>query len=118
VPIPAFAAVTATTPVSASAPTGAAVVPVSVSAVTGAAAVLVSGVAPGASQLQALLYATFSPDVPTVLLSRRSLVTDADGHFAATIPVAPAYFSGAVITVIVQTSAGVIVGRGSITLGG
>jgi hypothetical protein len=76
----------------------------------------VSGSQAGARQLQAVLYARFGPDLPGVFLSRRPLPTDADGNFDATFPIAPAYFTGAIITVTVQTSAAVAIGRGSITI--
>jgi hypothetical protein len=90
---------------------------INVSAAARSDAVRVWGTISGAHQFQAVLYATFAPDVPIVLLSRQPLATDANGHFDATIPVAPAYFQGAIITVTVQTLAGVSVGGGSITIG-
>jgi hypothetical protein len=90
---------------------------INVSAVDGASAVHVWGSVPGTRQLQAVLYAKFSPDLPTVLLTRRPIRADANGAVDATIPFAPADFTGAIITVIVQTPAGVAVGSGSIVLG-
>jgi hypothetical protein len=90
--------------------------PVDVSAVAGAAAVRVSGTAAGSQRLQAVLYATFAPELPIVLLNRKPLTADAAGRFAATIPIAPAYFNGSIVTVIVQTVTGVIMGRGSIRI--
>jgi len=93
-----------------------AVLGVLITAGTGPDTVRVSGAFAGEHQLQAVLYATFAPDLPNVLLSRRKLVTDAAGAFDATIPFAPAYFSGAIITVIVQTAAAVPLGSGSIIL--
>jgi hypothetical protein len=56
-----------------------------------------------------VLYATFDPGIPRVFLGRQALSTDAGGHFDATISVAPAFFTGTVITVIVQTTAAVSV---------
>lgn len=88
--------------------------PVDVSAVSGTAAVRISGTVAGTPQLQALLYAEFASELPIVLLNRKPLVTDAAGHFDTTISIAPAYFNGAIITVIVQTTTGVFVGRGSV----
>ena len=79
-------------------------------------AVRVSGTVAGERHLQAVLYATFDPQVPRVFLSRQPLSTDADGHFDATIPIAPAFFTGTLITVIVQTATAVSVGGGSITM--
>jgi hypothetical protein len=90
--------------------------PISIAAADGPSAIHVSGVAPGAHQLMALLYANFAPDLPTVFLSRRPLVTDAAGRFDAIVPIAPAYFPGTIITVIVQTSAAVLVARGSLII--
>jgi hypothetical protein len=90
--------------------------PINVSAAARPDAVRVSGTIAGAPQLQAVLYATFAPELPTVLVSRRPLKTDAGGHFDATISIAPAFFSGTIITVIVQTAAGALVGQSSITI--
>ncbi len=90
--------------------------PVTVSAVTGAAAVRVSGNVAGTPQLEAVSFAVLAPELPIVRLSRTPLTQDAGGHFEATIPIAPAYFVGAIITVNVQTTAGVLVGSGSITI--
>jgi hypothetical protein len=83
----------------------------------GPAAVHVAGTVAANAQLRAILYASRPPDLPNVLLSRRSLKTDAGGHFDAILPTAPAYAYGTTITVIVQTAAGEIVGRGSVTIG-
>jgi hypothetical protein len=93
-------------------PAGGSVAPLNISAATGTEAVRVSGTAPGAHQLQAVLYARFSQDLPTVLLSRRPLTTDANGQFSATLPIAPAYFRDAIITVVVQSPSGVPIARG------
>jgi hypothetical protein len=70
--------------------------------VIGAQAVNVSGTAPAARPLEAAVYARFSRDLPTVLLSRRSISTGADGHFAAVVTIAPAYFRGAIVTIVVR----------------
>jgi hypothetical protein len=96
---------------------GAAPSGLNISAEDGSSAVHVWGTVTGTRQLQAVLYAKFSPDLPTVLLTRRPIGADANGTVDATIPFAPADFTGAIITVIVQTPAGVPVGRGSIVLG-
>lgn len=87
-----------------------------ISAVHGKEAVRISGTAPGAHLLQAAVYAKFSQDLPTVLLSRRPVTADADGRYSTTLPVASAYFRGAIVTVVVQTPAGVRIARGSLTL--
>jgi hypothetical protein len=78
----------------------------------GKEAVRISGTLPGAGRLQAVLYATFSQDVPTVLLSRHSVTTNAKGQFSATLPIAPGYVPGAIITVVVQSPSGVPLAQG------
>jgi hypothetical protein len=92
-----------------------AVVPVRVMG-AGPASVRFTGNVTGATHLQAVLYAAFGPDLPSVFLRRQSLSTDADGNFDSTVSIAPATFSGEIVTVLVQTAAGVTVGRGSITI--
>lgn len=89
----------------------------SVSTVTGAKTVRVSGTVAGEHQLQAVVYATFSPDVPTVFLSRQPLTTDDKGWFSTTLPIAPAYFRGTIITVVVQSPAAVPLAEGSTVIG-
>jgi len=76
-------------------------------------AVRVVGTIPGAHQLSAVLSAALAPDVPVVLIDRRPLTTDAGGHFDAILPVAPAFFTGAIIIVAVETAGGVRVALGS-----
>jgi hypothetical protein len=85
---------------------------ISVSAVR-SDAVRVVGTVPGAHQLSAVLSAALAPELPVVLIDRRPLATDAGGHFDAILPVAPAFFTGAIIIVSVETAAGVRVARGS-----
>jgi hypothetical protein len=91
-------------------------VPISVSTAIGPRAIRVAGTVGGAQRLRAVLYATFSPDLPIVLLTQRTLTADATGHFDATIPIAPAYYPGTVISVIVQSSSGSFIGQGSVTI--
>ncbi len=69
----------------------------------GSEAVRISGKAPAAQPLEATLYATFSEDLPTVFLSRRSVPADADGRFDAALPISPAFFRNAIVTVVVRT---------------
>jgi hypothetical protein len=97
-------------------PASGSVAALNISAAVGTEAVRVSGTAPGAHQLQAVLYAKFSQDVPTVLLSRWPLMTDANGQFSTTLPIAPAYFRGAIITVVVQSPSAIPIAQGSVTL--
>jgi hypothetical protein len=90
--------------------------PIDVSATAGPAAIRAIGTVVGAAPFRAAVYAAFAPEIPTVLLSRRALKTDAGGHFNTTFPIAPAYFHGAIITVIVQTASGEVAGRGTATI--
>ena len=75
----------------------------SISTLAGAAAVRVSGTILGPHNVQAVMYATFAPELPRVLLGRYPLTTGADGSFTITLPTAPAYFQGATIKVVVQS---------------
>lgn len=72
---------------------------------TGAEAVTISGSAPAGAQLVASLYARYSQDLPTILLSRHPIATNASGRFTSTLPIAPAFFRNAVVTVVVQALA-------------
>lgn len=74
--------------------------------VVGSEALLVNGESGLARPVEAALYATYSRDIPTVLLSRRILRVAADGTFTATLPVAPAFFRGAILTVVVRSMPG------------
>jgi|GEM_PF-4354969 hypothetical protein len=75
----------------------------SVSRAVGADAVVLNGTSRASGPLEATLYATFSRDLPTVVLSRQNLAVGADGTFGATIPTAPAFFRDAIVTVIVRS---------------
>lgn len=68
----------------------------------GSEAVTITGSAPASQPLEAALYARFSRDLPSVLLSRRPLNANAAGHYSATLSLAPAYFRDAVVTVVVH----------------
>lgn len=70
---------------------------------TGAEAVTVSGAAPPQQRLEASMYARFSKELPNVLLSRWFLSSDTDGHYKAALPIAPAFFRHAIITVVVRS---------------
>jgi hypothetical protein len=78
-------------------------VTVTATRVVGAEAVTITGTGPAARPLEAALYATFSRDIPDVLLSRRAVPTDAQGRYWATIPIASAFFRGAIVTVVVRS---------------
>jgi hypothetical protein len=68
----------------------------------GSEAVRITGSGPAARPLSVALYGTFSRDLPTVLLSRRSVSTDSTGRYDATLPIAPAFFRTSIITVVVD----------------
>ncbi len=78
-------------------------VTVTATRVVGAEAVTITGIGPAAQPLEAALYATFSRDIPDVLLSRRAVPTDAQGHYNVTVPVASAFFRNAIVTVVVRS---------------
>jgi hypothetical protein len=78
-------------------------VTVTATRVVGAEAVTITGNGPVTQPLEAALYATFSRDIPDVLLSRRAVPTDARGHYSTTIPIASAFFRGAIVTVVVRS---------------
>ena len=78
-------------------------VTVAAARVVGAEAVTITGNGPVAQPLEAALYATFSRDIPNVLLSRRAVPTDAQGRYTATIPIASAFFRNAIITIVVRS---------------
>lgn len=74
--------------------------------VVGAEALAISGTAAAGNAVQLTLFATFSRDVPDVVLSRQTVLPDAGGAFAATMPIAPGFFREAVITVVATPSTG------------
>ena len=79
------------------------VLTVTVTRVVGAEAIAVAGNAPAAQPLEAALYAHFSRDLPDVLLSRWSLTAGAAGTYRATLPAASAFFTNAIVTVVVRS---------------
>ncbi len=87
----------------ADAPAAPSSVTVTATRAVGAEAVTITGNAPVAHPLEAVLYATFSRDLPTVLLSRRAVPTDAQGHYNVSLPIASAFFRNAIVTVVVRS---------------
>jgi hypothetical protein len=73
-----------------------------VTQVVGSEALDVHGTAPPNEKVEATLYARFSRELPTTLLSRRTIAANADGRYATTLPIAPGFFRNAVITVVVR----------------
>lgn len=74
-----------------------------VTPIVGAEALAVSGTAPAGRAVQITLQATFSREIPDVVLSRQTVLPDGRGTFAATVPIAPGFFRGSVVTVIATT---------------
>lgn len=70
--------------------------------VVGSEAVTLVGDAQPNQRLEVALYARFSRDLPTALLNRRVLSVDAAGHYAATMPIASAFFRDAIVIAIVR----------------
>lgn len=69
----------------------------------GAESVTIEGIAPSGQPLEATLYARFSENLPRVLLSRYPIATDANGRYNAALPLAPAFFRDAIVTVVLQS---------------
>ncbi|MFN2459232.1 MAG: hypothetical protein ABR591_00865 [Candidatus Velthaea sp.] len=88
---------------SAEPPATSSAITVSATPAVGREAVMIAGNAPAGTSLEAALYARFSQDVPNVLLSRRPVATDANGHYAATVPIASGFFRNAVVTVVINS---------------
>lgn len=84
---------------------------------TGAEAVTIAGTAPAGQPLEAALYARYSQDLPTVLLTRRAVPVGADGRFSSTLTTAPAFFRNAIVTVVIQSLPAGPSARASITVG-
>ena len=93
--------------------------PVSVTATraVGTEAVTISGTAPAGAALEATLYARYSQDLPTVLLSRHAVWSGANGRYLATISIAPAFFRNAIVTVVIHTLGTGDAARASVTVG-
>lgn len=75
--------------------------PLTVSAIGGLGAETLSvfGSAPPNAPVRISLYGQISRDLPTMLLNTSSTVASAEGKYAITMPIAPDYFRGSIITV-------------------
>jgi hypothetical protein len=73
----------------------------------GSEAITVEGSAPASAPVTITLLAVVSSDVPTVVVSRNDVVTDANGRFEAIIPIASAYERGTLLRVVATSSPGV-----------
>lgn len=87
--------------------TGGAITGLEVRQLAGTQVLAVRGKAPGKLPITLTLVGTFSMEIPDVVLNRTSLVSDAAGTFLATIPIAPGYFRGAILTVTASSVPGV-----------
>jgi hypothetical protein len=75
-----------------------------------------AGKAPGNLPITLTLTAAFSQDVPDVVLSRNEVVSDADGSFKTDLSPAPAFYHGAVITLVASSVSGVSSAKATIVL--
>jgi hypothetical protein len=73
----------------------------------GAEAITVNGSAPSGAPVTITLLAVVSSDVPTAVVSRNDVVTDANGRFQAIIPIASAYERGTLLRVVATSSPGI-----------
>lgn len=73
----------------------------------GAEAIDVNGSAPAGAPVTITLLAVVSSDIPTIVVSRNDVVTDANGRFNAIIPIASAYERGTLLRVVATSTPGV-----------
>ncbi len=73
----------------------------------GAEAINVSGSAPTGVPVTLTLLAVVSSDIPTIVVSRNDVVTDANGRFTAIIPIASAYERGTLLRVVATSTSGI-----------
>lgn len=83
----------------------------------GAEALTVQGTAPAGAPVTITLLAVVSSDIPTIVVSRNDVVTDANGRFAAIIPVASAYERGTLLRVVATSSPGVASAQSQLVVG-
>jgi hypothetical protein len=72
----------------------------------GSEALAVTGHTPSTAPVTVTLLATFSTDVPTVVVSRHDVQPDVSGNFSATLPIAAAFARGTLLRVVAASSAG------------
>jgi hypothetical protein len=72
----------------------------------GSEAVSVTGHAPSTAPVTITLLATFSYDVPTVVVSRHDVQPDVNGNFSAEVPIAPSFARGTILRVLATSVAG------------
>jgi hypothetical protein len=72
----------------------------------GSEAVSVNGHAPSSAPVTITLLATFSYDVPTVIVSRHDVQPDVNGNFYADVTIAPSFPRGTILRVLATSVAG------------
>jgi len=77
----------------------------------------VGGKAPANLPITITLVATFSMTVPDTVLSRHEVTTDPDGTFKADVSIAPAYFTGEILTVVASSVDGIKPAKAKIEMG-
>ncbi len=76
--------------------------------IAGSQEVDVSGKAPAPNlPITLTVVGTFSSEIPDTVLSRRQVLTDADGRFHANVSIAPGFFRGAYLTLVASSVPGV-----------
>jgi hypothetical protein len=83
----------------------------------GAEALLVTGTAPPSAPVLITLLATFSSDIPNVLVSRHDLWSGPDGKFQAVVPTGPDFIRGSFLKVLATSGPGVTSASAQILLG-
>jgi hypothetical protein len=76
----------------------------------------VAGKAPGNLPITLTLVGTFSSEIPDVVISRNEVVSDADGTFKTDISPAPAFYRGAILTLVASSVSGVSSAKAQIVL--
>ena len=79
----------------------------------GSEAILVSGVAAPSASVSVTVFATISPDIPTVVVQHRDVRAQSDGSFQTVMPLAAAYQRGAIFLVLATGANGA---RGQVQL--
>lgn len=72
----------------------------------GAQSIDINGSGPANGAVTVTLVSTISRDIPDVVLSRKVVKTNADGSFGTTLPIAPGFTPGSIVTVYAVSSAG------------
>jgi hypothetical protein len=83
----------------------------------GSEALIVSGQAPAGVPVTITLFATYSTDLPTVVVSRNDAHPDASGRFSTIVPIAPDYFRGSLMDVLATSLPGVTVATARYVVG-